>query len=61
MRSDNPQVTTLGPESQRIFRTGGTLRSARIRSPHAFWEPDFPLPLMESQVEFGRPEPEGMG
>ena len=36
-RRINPHVTTAGPDSQRIRRTGGTLRRARIRSPHALW------------------------
>ena len=32
-RRSRPQVTTEGPDSHRIWSTGGTLRSARRRSP----------------------------
>src|ERR1700735_1424170 len=52
-RSANPQVTTLGPDSQRMRRTGGTLRRARMRSPHALWEPELPLPLLEGLLQLG--------
>ena len=33
-RSPTPQDTTIGPDSQRIRRTGGIFRSARSRSRH---------------------------
>src|SRR5215471_16297984 len=34
-RKMNPRTTTSGPESQTIFRTGGRLRMADMRSCHA--------------------------
>src|SRR5579863_3574673 len=37
---NRPKTTTPGPESQTIFRTAGTLRSAEMRSchpPQKFW------------------------
>src|SRR5580698_429322 len=47
-RSVNPHVRTDGPDSHRIWSTGGTLRRARIRSPHALCVPVLSFPLMES-------------
>src|SRR5882762_1188667 len=53
-RRISPRETTIGPDSQTIFSTGGTLRSAERRSCHPLQKLSFRFIFLSSKVPRSR-------